>query len=166
MSQSDGTTYEVNGHTYRSYMLEPLKSGRLLLKVIKAFAPSIGAIGATMLSRKDSAGAIQDLLDGAPDEAGKAAFGAAFERALVGLVDRLHADEIEELIEALADDSITQVKIGSEWAGLRSQLTVHFRGKPLAMYSWLWKAMSAQWADFSDDAGSAIDHVLRRAANG
>lgn len=160
MSQLDGQTSTIDGHTYKVLYLDPLTASDLLQDIIKILAPAIGAVGGKMLSAEDTKKALGSLLDGKQPDQGSD-FEASLDKAIVGLIDRVSKDKFREMVEQLA--KVTSVRQGEAWPELSSILTVHFRGRLKSLYKWFGFALKVQFADFFSSIGPAIARVARLA---
>ncbi len=144
MSQADYETTTIEDVQYRVRMLDPLVSNDLLLDVLAAVGPALGALAPQAIDK-----GIDGFLD--DDDAGP-----AVERAIAHLVKGLDKAKVRELINTMA--SVTEFSTdGSKWPRLQGTFTIHFRGELGRMYKWLFFAMKVQWRPFFRGAGSRTD---------
>ncbi len=162
MSQTDAKSRTIDGHTYKVMMLDPLVASDVLIDIGKVLAPALGAIGGFALGDKDAVAKLLDGEDGAEGEKeSESRLSPAFERAVIGLVDRLDKAKLREIVDLLAKVSFL---VGSEGeAQLRTVFPVHFRGRLKTMYRWLAFALEVQFADFFETIGPAIGRAARSA---
>jgi hypothetical protein len=159
MSQMDGKAREIEGHTYRVRMLDPMVASDLLVDIGKVIAPALGAIGGFALGEKDG---VSKLLEGDGNGSGETVVGSAFERGVVGFVDRLEKQKLREIVETMA--RATALVVGpQEEPELWPLFNAHFGGRLVAMYKWLAFALEVQYADFFLAIGPAIGRAARSA---
>ena len=159
MSQTDGATKTIAGHTYKVLMLDPLIASDILVDLGKTLGPALGALGQSLLKSENTKEAFRQLMDGVKkgeeegslDNNAKGAIGDllgdSLEGAMIGLVDRVEKHKLREIITTMAEVTSVELKPG-EWPGLPSIFTVHFRGRVGAMYKWLGFALRVQYGGF------------------
>lgn len=158
MSQKDFQTTEIDGTTYKVYMLDPLAASDLLADIGHVLAPALGALGGALASEKGDG--LKKLLDGL-EEGEETHLDSAIERAVIGFFDRFSKPKQRELIATLAKVTSVVMPDGKE-PQLDSIFTVHFRGRLRAMYLWIGFAIKVQFQDFFQGSGSAISRAVQR----
>lgn len=153
MSQLDAETKTIDGDTYKVLKLDPLTANDILLDLVQAAAPTLGALGGGLLSKKDSSKVIQEFLDGV-EGSGAEEKSAVMERAITASLDRVSKQKFREIVTSLA--SVTSVQSGSDWPELSKVFPIHFRGRIGAMYKWIGFALGVQYKDFFTSVPSVI----------
>ena len=131
MSQAEPHTTDIGGQAYTMSMLPPMKSHRLLVKVIQMVGPSLGPVFDMFFGKAQKAGA--EVLD----QEVPAEF---FTKAAGTLFDSLDEKILDQVIKEFK--AVTVV----EGLGLlENKFDAHFLGKLDEMYQWLAWGMSVQW---------------------
>ena len=160
----DGQTVEIDGDSYKILYLDPLTASDMLTDLSKAIAPALGAVGGKVLAKKDSKNALDELLGGAEGEEDAQALAEAYERAIMGLVDRLDKATFRAMVNELAQ--VTSVKKGDGWPELKPVMAIHFRGRIKSFYKWFFAALKIQFADFFSGLSPAIAHAAQQVGLG
>lgn len=159
MSQVDFETKEIDGHTYKVYMMDPLLATDLLTDLCQLLAPALGALGGVLVKEKGDV--LQKALDGF-EESDKTNIDVAFERAVLGFFGRLDKTKQREWIDMLAKVSVLITSEGKE-PGLSTVLRKHFQGRVFAMYKWLAFALKVQFRDFFSGTDLGIGQIVQKA---
>lgn len=131
MSQKEGVTKVIGEHEYTMYMLPPLVSNRLLIKLGKLVSPALGALLDAFSGSKGFK--IDELLDSSVES-------TKFSRAVKELTENLEDTSLDPFIENLR--KVTHVKGFGE---LDKVFDEFFRGGLDEMYKWLFWGMAVQW---------------------
>lgn len=158
MSQSDGVVKTVGPDTYRFYYLDPLVAADMSWDIANVLSPAMGALGGKMLTEKGNS--VAKFLDGV-DGAEAAGYESAVERAVVGFFKHCTKDMQRDVIEKLS--KVCHIVKGQNSIPMEGQFTLHFRGRPLAMYRWALAGLSVQFKDFFSELGPVIGRVVRQA---
>lgn len=164
MSQQDGQiSEEIDGFKYRIYMLDPMIAADIIADLGFLLAPVIGSIGGVAVKeRGDLLGnmmdGIGDLGDGVDAES---SIDSAIERAILGFFGRFSKAKQRELFNHLIP--MTEImKPDGKTPKLSAEFSMHFRGRPKAMYQWFAFAMKAQFKDFFSGLEGAMSRVLKK----
>lgn len=164
MAQTDGTIKTVGEDTYQIRMLDPQSAADLLMDLMDVFAPALANIGGDLLRQKDTGQLLRQLKgalqqdeqapaeDGGLDLLSEAASNLAdgLEKAIDNLVQRLDKAKLRQTIAMMR--TVTAVRKdgpkGEAWPELDRVFDAHFRGRPKAMFAWLYAALAVQFQDF------------------
>jgi hypothetical protein len=160
MSQLDAETKEIDGHTYKVMMLDPLVATDLLADIGQILAPTLGAIGGVLAKEKGDT--LNKMFDGfeADDDTN---IDAAIEKAVVGFFQRFDKAKQRELIQTLAKVTVVVMPDGKE-PRLQDTFQIHFRGRLKALYQWLAFALKVQFQDFFSGTDIGISRVVQKVA--
>ena len=131
MSQAEPHTTDIGGQAYTMSMLPPMKSHRLLVKIVQMVGPSLGPVFDMFFGKSQKTGT--EVLD----QEVPAEF---FTKAAGTLFDSLDEKILDQVIKEFK--AVTVV----EGLGLlENKFDAHFLGKLDEMYHWLAWGMSVQW---------------------
>lgn len=158
MSQLDAETKEIDGHTYKVLMLDPLVATDLLADIGQVLAPSLGALGGILAKEKGDT--LSKVFDGfEPEE--QTNIDSAVEKAVVGFFQKFTKEKQRELIGVLAKVTVIVMPDGKE-PRLQDVMQIHFRGRLKTLYKWLAFALKVQFQDFFSGTEFDIGPVVRK----
>jgi hypothetical protein len=137
-------TAVIDGHKYECGQLPGTKSWKLLFKIAKVVAPSVGGV-------IDKNG-VEGLMD---QEVGPGFLATAID----GICQRLDESEVELVIDQLKQLTVVYPNGNGNGAQLSSVFDAHFAGDPFGVVKWLKFALTAQFKDFSGSLANAIGQV-------
>lgn len=133
--QTEANSKIIDDIEFKVYMLPPLKSHKLLLKLVKMIGPVLGPVFDRFYGNDKSA-----ILD-------EEISGQFFTTAVSKLLDELDENKIDEFISAFKN--VTWVPGANGHVPLKNekgdQFDSFFMGKLDLMYKWLIFAMQVQW---------------------
>lgn len=133
MSQSDPVIRQIDGDDYTFYFLSPRVSMRLLLRISKACAPSLGIALDALIKMRGANTETRDAL----------MFDGTFHKAVSELVERLDTETLDGIIDTLAPFSEhSKRRLDAAY------FDEHFRGKIGRLSRWLVAALDVQYHDF------------------
>ena len=149
MSQAEPHTTTIGDRAYTMSMIPPMKSHRLLVKVVQMVGPALGPVFDMFYGAvKDGSANTDNLLDKeVPVEFFSKAAGTLF-------------DSIDEQVLDKVIDEFKKVTVVEGLGLLDTKFDVHFLGKLDEMYQWVAWGMSVQWGKvFGGLAAVAKDKV-------
>jgi hypothetical protein len=150
MSQVEPHKTKIGDSEYTMSMLAPMRSHRLLLRVIKMVGPSLGPVFDTFFSAAKSKG--KDAFEQeVPTE--------FFTKAAAALFGELDEKVLDDVIEALKEVTVVEGEGGGKLD--RGQFDIHFLGKLEEMYQWLAWGMKVQWGK---SVGALLTGAIERGA--
>lgn len=156
MSQHDGETKDIDGHTYRVRHLDPMTAQDMVVDLADILGPAIAAVGGKMMATQGDSTQMAEGADPDTVMSGES-YEGSFERAILGVVQRLSKAKQREFIDKLAAVSWVVQDDGKE-PKLSTIYAHHFRGRVMSAYRWLAFALRVQFADFF----SALSPVIAR----
>lgn len=162
MSQQDSQlSEEIDGFQYRVFYLDPEIAADIIADIGFILAPVIGSLGG--VAAKERGDLIGNIMDGVgigdDDEEGSgSSIDSAIERAVIGFFGRMTKAKQRELFGLMKPMTRIINPDGSE-PKLEPNFSMHFRGRPKAMYLWFAFAMRTNFKDFF----SGLDAVMNRA---
>lgn len=160
MSQLDSQSKEIDGHTYKVLMLDPLVATDLLADMGQILAPTIGAIGGVFAKEKGDT--LEKMFEGFDPE-DKTNVDAAVEKAVMGFFQRFTKEKQREFIGILMKVTIVVMPDGKE-PRLQDIFAVHFQGRVFTLYKWLGFALKVQFQDFFSGINVDISRVVQKVA--
>lgn len=158
MSQLDAETKEIDGHTYKVLMLDPLVATDLLADIGQVLAPTLGALGGILAKEKGDT--LSKVLDGFEPE-DNTNIDSAVEKAVVGFFQRFDKAKQREFISILAKVTMVVMPDGKE-PRLQDVFQIHFRGRVMSLYKWFAFALKVQYQDFFSGTSIDISRVVQK----
>ena len=161
----DAQSTTIGEATYEVRMLDPLIASRLFIKLAKVMAPGLGAVGGAAMS---DPGGLAKMLEAEGGEEDDPVFfegdPKAFERGLVGIIDRISPDELEEIIRHMAGVTCVVMANGTKPELAAITVSNQFRGKLWEMYQWLAFALKVNFFPSSSFKMSQVMGLVSKAA--
>ena len=159
MAEMDFTkSFTIDGNKYTLTYLDPFDATDVLRDLGYVISPVIGALGGAVAGDKKLLAAIgdktkmKDLTDEESDDS--TPWGGASERALMGFFDNFSNSFQRELIEKMS--AVTTVRQGDRDTPLDVAFPIHFRGKTMLLYKWLFASLKMQFGDLFEGIAPLI----------
>lgn len=158
MSQMDFETTEIDGYTYKVFMLDPLVATDLVTDLCKMLAPVLGPLGGILVKEKGDV--LNKMLDGFEPE-DNTNVDKAIERAVLGFFNMLDKVKQREMIAIMSKVTVLVCDDGKE-PQLTRVFSKHFQGRLKALYKWLLFALKVQFRDFFSGTDLDIGQFVQK----
>lgn len=142
---------KIGNSTFEVALLTPMEAHKLLTRVLKNLAPTLGAVAVSFESlaalAKDVKATILLTATGLADDKVKENL-SGLERIITEIGTSLDEELLNEVIEKLT--KVTFISTAKGKAALSEVFEAQFAGNLSEMYQWLWFAWTVQYKDFFD----------------
>lgn len=136
----------IDGKVFVVHKLPPLEAQDLLIDILNAVSPAVGAIGGA-IKGDDSVPLSEREVDG-----------NALAGGIGALVRGLDKKMMRSMVDTLANVSTV------DGMKLKTQLPIVFREDLALMYKWLWFALGVQYRNFLELLPSGVQSALGKVA--